>query len=144
MRIVLGLVFVLFGLFGWVGQFISAISLDLARKLGLQEKGEGADPLFVLAERNAARWDSLVLWTLPLAGLVMLIHHPSWPWWAILAGGVYLDTGGREAAKWLTLRASGIGVGTEADKKKAIGAYIVITSLGLCSALAGLIALVRR
>jgi hypothetical protein len=131
MRLVLGAVAVVFGAFGWIGQGISAISFPLAQRLGLQEKDDVADSLFLDAERNAARWDSLVLWSLPLAGILMLIDNDWWPYVALIAGGVHVDAGGREAAKYLALRKNGVRVGSAKDVRTAVGAYIALIVIGL-------------
>ncbi|HOW97110.1 MAG TPA: hypothetical protein P5567_08100 [Kiritimatiellia bacterium] len=112
MRNILGVVCILFGALGWIGQLISAVNYALAQRLGLQEKSEGTDPLFRTAERNAARWDSLVLWTLILAGVLMLLDSRWWPPVALVAGGIYLDGAGREVAKVWSLKSQGIRIGT--------------------------------
>jgi len=131
MRIVLGTICVLFGLLGWVGQFLSSVNFPLAQRLGLQEKGEGTDALFRLVELNGARWDSVVLWTLPAVGILMLLDHAWWPCLALVAGGIHIDTGGREAAKYLGLFRSGVRVGDAGDRKKAYGTYLFLTGIGL-------------
>jgi hypothetical protein len=131
MRIVLGLFFVFFGLFGWVGQLISGVHYSLAQKLGLQEKSEGTDPLFRLAERNTARWDTFVLWTLPLAGVLMLLNNPWWPYVALVAGGIHVDAGGRELAKSLGLRKGGVAIGTPKDWTIAKAFLSVLALIGL-------------
>ena len=119
MRIVLGIICVLFGGFGWVGQTISAINYPLAQRLGLQEKSEGTDPLFRRAETNTARWDSFVLWTLLASGVLMLTNNYWWPYLSLIAGGIYLDGAGREVAKLLSLSKEGIKIGTPKDLKVA-------------------------
>lgn len=119
MRIVLGIICVLFGGIGWVGQVISGINYPLAQRLGLQEKSEGTDRLFQRAEINAARWDSLVLWTLPAAGILLLSNHHWWPYLSLIAGGIYLDGAGREAAKCMSLFKGGIRIGSPKDLRIA-------------------------
>ncbi|MFZ5865433.1 MAG: hypothetical protein ACOYXY_06110 [Thermodesulfobacteriota bacterium] len=131
MRIVLGLFFVCFGLFGWVGQLISGFNYSLAQRLSLQEKSEGTDPLFRLAELNAARWDACVLWTLPLAGVLMLLNHPWWPYVALVAGGIHLDAGGRELAKSLSLRKGGVKIGSPKDWTIAKAFLSLLVLIGL-------------
>ena len=119
MQVVLGVICILFGGFGWLGQLISGIDYQLAQKLGLQEKDEGTDPLYRLAEMNTARWDAFVLWTLVGAGILMLADHPWWPWVSLIAGAIYLDAAGREVAKWISLRRAGVSVGSPRDIRVA-------------------------
>lgn len=131
MTLILGIVAVAFGAVGWVGQGISSISFPFAQRHGLQEKSATADALCLGAERTAAIWDSLVLWTLPVAGILMILDNPWWPYAALVAGGIHLDAGGREAAKHHALRTHGVRVGDASDKLKAAGAYASLVVIGL-------------
>ncbi len=112
MRVAVAIICVLYGTLGWLGQLISGINYPMAQRLGLQESDDGTDPLFRQAEANAARWDSLVLWTLVAAGVLMLMDHPWWPSVSLVAGGIYLDGAGRESAKYMSLHKSGVRIGT--------------------------------
>ena len=120
MRIVLGIICILFGGFGWSGQLLSGINYPLAQKLGLQEKSEGTDPLFQRLEINSARWDSLVLWTFLASGVLMLTNNPWWQYFSLIAGGIYLDAVGREVAKLLSLSQEGVKIGNSKDLRIAI------------------------
>jgi hypothetical protein len=138
MRIALSLICILFGAFGWVAQFVSAIHYPLAQRLGLQEKTEGTDALFRIAELSTARWDVCVLWTLPLAGILMLVDHHWWPYVSLIAGGIYLDTAGREAAKMLSLRKGGVRVGSSKDLWIAVVFFSVMAAISLAVIFYGL------
>lgn len=131
MRIVLGIICVIFGGIGWIGQLISGINYPLAQRWGLQEKSEGTDPLYQRAETNAARWDSFILWTLLAAGILMLLNHAWWPLLALVAGGIYLDGAGREFAKCVSLRKGGIRIGTQRDLKVAAFFFICMAAIAL-------------
>ena len=120
MRVGLAIVCIVYGAFGWLGQLISGINYPMAQRLGLQESNERTDPLFRRAEANAARWDSLVLWTLVAAGILMFMDHPWWPILSLVAGGIYLDGAGRESAKYLSLHKSGVRIGTSRQMKIAM------------------------
>lgn len=119
MRVALAVICILYGAFGWLGQSLSGVNYPMAQRLGLQESDEGTDPLFRRAEVNTARWDSLVLWTLAAAGVLMLINHPWWPILSLVAGGIYLDAAGRESAKYISLRKGGVRIGTSKQVKIA-------------------------
>jgi hypothetical protein len=119
MRIGLAIICILYGAFGWLGQLISGLNYPMAQRLGLQEGNEGTGPLFRCAEANTARWDSVVLWTLGAAGVLMLMNHPWWPVLSLIAGAIYLDTAGRESAKYLSFYKSGIRIGTSKQMKIA-------------------------
>jgi hypothetical protein len=144
MRIVLGVVCVVFGGIGWVGQIISGINYPLAQRLCLQEKSEGTDPLFRRAEANAARWDSLVLWTLVAAGILMLINNSWWPHLSLIAGGIYLDGAGREAAKCVSLSKYGVRIGTGKDVKVAAMFFVAMAFIALWTIIYSIWSLVGR
>ncbi len=131
MRTTLGIVCILFGAFGWLGQIISGINYELAQKLGLQEKSDGTDPLFRLAERDTARWDSLVLWTLIVAGVLMLLDSAWWPAIALVAGGIYLDAAGREAMKCWSLKQSGVRIGSPGARKVQVVFFTLMAAIAL-------------
>ena len=61
----------------------------------------------------------------------MLIDASWWPWVALIAGAVCLDTGGREAAKLLALRAAGVRIGTGQARRNLFGLHALLVALGL-------------
>ncbi len=97
----------------------------------MQEKRDTTDPLYWRLERNTAIWDLLVNWTLPVAGVLMLLDHSWWPFVALVAGGVYADQGGREIAKVVGLRSEGVRVGTEGGVRFALAFLSLWAALGL-------------
>ncbi len=130
MKTILAILALLVGL-GFFGQIVSVISFKLAQKLGLQERDEATDPIYRHLERNTARWDLFVLWTLPLAAILMLIEHRWWPYAALLGGGIYFDAGGREAAKILGLRAEGVRTGTARETRFGLSYFASMVIVGL-------------
>lgn len=130
MLIATGIVALLFGIV-YAGQLVSVVNMPLAQRLGLQERPSAADPLFTRLEANTARWDLAVLWTMPATGVLMLWGHPAWPFAALVAGGVYIDAAGREAAKWLGLRAARVGVGTPREGRLYLAAMAAMAAAGL-------------
>ena len=138
MRMIVGLL----SLAGWVlyvGQLISVLNVRLAQRLGLQESPASADPLLTHLEVWAARWDLVWLWTLPLAGILMLANHWLWPYAALIGGGAFVDAGGREAAKILGLRERGVRTGSQSEHRLAMGAYVYLIAIGALSILIGVL-----
>jgi hypothetical protein len=129
MKIVVGSVCALLWLV-YVGQFISSVNFPLAQRLGLQEKADDTDALASRLELGTARWDLLSLWTLPVACILLLMDHSWWPYMALIGGGVYVDTGGREAVKWLGLRSRGVRVGTPQEFRLAMGLFMFLVAVG--------------
>lgn len=120
MQTALGIVAVVLGAIGLIGQLVSVVNFKLAQQWGLQEKEHSTDPLYWRLERNTALWDLFVIWTLPVAGVLMLLDHSWWPFVALVAGGVYADLGGREVAKVLGLRSEGVRIGRQGEVRFAL------------------------
>ena len=141
MRIAVGVLALVPGLL-YVGQVISVANLELAQRLGLQEKPGHADPLLIRLEQWTARWDLLWIWTLPVAGILMLIDHAWWPYVAMIGGAALVDTAGREGAKWLGLRAHGLDLGSSSERRTYVSALVVMLIAGALAIAAGLVEVV--
>ncbi len=131
MRIILGIICIAFGGFGWLGQMISAMNFPLAQKWGLQEKDDHTDEVFRRAELHTAKWDIYILWPLILAGILMLLNDPWWPYVSLISGGIYIDTAGREVAKFVSLKQSGVRVGSGRDLRIAAFFFSLMALIGL-------------
>ena len=140
LQTILGLVWLAVGGFLYAGQFISTVNFPLAQRLGLQEKTENVDPLISQLERKAAGWDLVVTWIPPVAGVLMLLDHPWWPAASLVAGGVYLDAGGREWGKILGLMAHGVAVGNSRERIIIYGTFTILIVSGLVGIILGLAA----
>lgn len=138
MRVLFGLL-CLVALLLYVGQLISVINFGLAQRLGLQESPEHADPMSSRLESWTARWDLWVLWTVPAAGILMVIDYWFWPYAAMIGGGAFVDAGGREAAKVLGLREQGRQVGTRREFLLAMAVYVYLIVAGCVSIGIGLV-----
>jgi hypothetical protein len=96
MNIVWGLVLILFTLIlCWLGQVINAIAPNFATKIGLAEPEADVDPTYFIDGRGEAIWDALILWVLPVAGILLLIDNPAWVYFGLVGGGIYLYFSGR-------------------------------------------------
>ena len=126
----------------YVGQVISTFNFPLAQRLGLQEKPENTEPLVARLELMAARWDILWLWTGPIAGVLLLVDHALWPAACLIAGGAYVDAGGREWGKVLGLDAQGVAIGSSGERLMIWGTFgfLILSGLaGITIALAELL-----
>jgi hypothetical protein len=137
-----GVICVLFGLVGFIGQLISTVDFRLAQKLGLQEADAETDPLHRRLELNTAKWDLVVSWVLPMAGALMLLDHPWWPFVALVAGGISVDTAGRECAKILGLREHGVKTGGRSETRLYVGFMTLMLLIGVWCIAYGLVTLI--
>lgn len=131
LQYIVGIAWITVGTLLYAGQFISVVNFPLAQRLGLQENPEAADPLSTRLELMTARWDIVLLWIPPIAGLLLLLDHAWWPLAYLIAGGVYMDTGGREWAKIQGLAAQGVPIGSARENlvMKFTYGYFIVTGL---------------
>lgn len=115
----------------YLAQIISSVNFPLAQRLGIQEQPEKADPLLQRAERYVAYWDLVTLGWLPLAGWMMIVDHAWWPIVALIGGSIYLDTSGRETAKFLSFRHHGLKMGSEKQQKLFFSSYLLMAVMAL-------------
>jgi len=117
MSITWGVVLTLLSLIGWVGQAIAALSPRTAARLGLAESE--VDAAFAADVRAEAIWDIFVLWTLPVAGILLILNHSWWAYFGLVGGGMYLYFAGRGILQRLFMQRRGIRIGTPTNVKSA-------------------------
>lgn len=112
MNILWGVVLIIFtGLLGWLGQVINAVAPKLAARIGLAEPESEVDRTFYIDGRGEAIWDALILWILPLAGILLIFDHPWWVYPGLIGGGMYLYFSGRLLIVRQLMQRNGIQIG---------------------------------
>jgi hypothetical protein len=126
MNIIWGVILILFTLIlCWLGQVINASSPALAAKIGLAEPEADVDPTYFVDGRGEAIWDALILWTLPVAGILLLLDNPAWAYFGLVGGGMYLYFAGRMLIVRQMMRRHDIPIG----KPETIKLYSVVLIL---------------
>ena len=129
MNVIWGALLILFTLvLCWLGQMTAALAPALATRLGLTEPEADVDPTFYADVRGEAVWDAMILWTLPVAGILLLLNNPWWAYFGLVGGGMYLYFAGRGIAQRLVMRRRGIRIGKPSYWK---GVYVFLTLWGL-------------
>jgi hypothetical protein len=90
-----GVVVTLLSLLAWGGQALSWFAPATAVKLSLMEAEDDVEPTFWADMRGEAIWDTLTLWTMMVAGVLLIADQQAWPYFALVGGGMYLYFGGR-------------------------------------------------
>jgi hypothetical protein len=115
-----GVIVVVLTLVAWLGQALTAFSPQTATKLGLTERESEVDPTFYADMRGEAIWDTVILWTLPLAGLLLVLGNAWWAYFGLLGGGMYLYFSGRGIVARLVLQRRGIAIGSPGSVRVGI------------------------
>ncbi len=112
----------------FVGQVLTVFSPTVSASLGLSEPESDVDPTFFVDVRAEAIWDTIILWTLPLAGILLILNNPWWAYFGLAGGGMYLYFAGRGIAVRLAMQSRGISIGKPENLKLA---YVALTLWGL-------------
>lgn len=114
-----GVILFIISSIAYFGQAISAFWPETAARLGLAEAEADVDPTFYADGRGEAIWDTAVLWTLPLASLLLLLNNPAWVYFGLIGGGMYLYFAGRGMVVRKIMQRRGIRIGSPQSLKMA-------------------------
>lgn len=120
MDVLIGVVIMVLGLMCWCGQVVNWLWPERAVRWGLSENEASVEPVFWVDTRAEAAWDSLIVWTLPLAGLLRLLDVSEWAYLGLVGGGVYLYFSGRGVFQRVAMRRRGMRVGDDANVRIGI------------------------
>lgn len=130
MNTVWGIILVTISGIGYIGQVITAFWPGTAMKLGLTESEGDVDPAFYADVRGEALWDTAILWTLPAAGLLLVLGNPVWTYFGLVGGGMYLYFAGRGIIVRRVMQRRNIRIGTPEALKMI---YLFLTLWGLAA-----------
>ncbi len=125
MNLIWGIILIILSLVGWLGQVITLFSPLLAARLGVAEPESDVDPAFFADVRGEAAWDAMTLWTLPLAGILLVLDNAAWAYFGLVGGGMYLYFAGRGVAARMAMQRRGIRIGKPETLKTAYAALVL-------------------
>jgi hypothetical protein len=125
MDIIWGILLIVFGFIAWGGQVLSALTPRYAQRIGLMEPKEDVEPAYYADARGEAKWDSLTLWTLPFAGILIILNSQLWIYLGIIGGSIYLYFAGRAILTRIELNKRGVRIG----KPELLKTYYIFASL---------------
>ncbi|MFC1996532.1 hypothetical protein ACFLXI_02855 [Chloroflexota bacterium] len=130
MNILWGITLTILSSIAYFGQVIAAFWPDTAARLGLTETESDVDPVFHADGLAEAFWDTVILWALPVAGVLLILNSPLWTYFGLVGGGMYLYFAGRGIVTRRVMQHRGIRIGTSETLKVA---YIFLTLWGLAA-----------
>jgi hypothetical protein len=136
-----GIVIVVLGLLAWGGQAVSWFAPQAAARLGLAEPEDTVEGVFWADGRGEALWDIVTLWTLPLAGLLLIVGHEAWTWLGLVGGGMYVYFGGRGILTRMEMQRRDYRIGTPASVRVGLLALGVWTVAGAVTIAAAVVEL---
>jgi len=125
MDIIWGILLIAFGLIAWGGQVLSVLTPKFAEKLGFIEPEEDVEPVFYADARGEAKWDFITLWTLPFAGILIILNSPLWIYFGMVGGSKYLYFAGRAIFTRLEMKRKEVHKG----KPELLKIYFIFVTL---------------
>ena len=141
MSVVWGIVVLVFSLLAWVGQSLSWFAPSTAVRWQLMEAEEEVEPTFWADIRAEALWDTVTLWVMVVAGVLLIADAAAWPYFGLVGGGMYLYFSGRGISARVTMTRRGFRVGTPQSVKTGLivlAAWGVIALVTIAVAIAAL------
>lgn len=141
MGIFWGVVVVALSLLCWGGQTIVWLAPAIGVRLGLSEAEADVEPTYWADIRGEAPWDFLTLWTLVVAGTLLIIENPAWAYFGLVGGGMYLYFAGRGISTRMALQRNGFRVGTPLNLKLGytlLGIWGVMAAITIVAAVVAL------
>ena len=133
MNILFGSIITGLSAFAFIGQIISVLWPGVAANLGLMERETDVDPAFYADVKGEAIWDAVILWPLPLAGVLLIAGVPIWVYFGLVGGGTYLYFAGRGIVVRIVMLRQGIRIG---GKESLAGIFTFLVLWGTSAILA--------
>lgn len=141
MELAWGLIVLVLSLIAWLGQAVATLSPATGVRLTLIEAEADVEPVYWADIRGEAAWDALTLWTLPLAGILLVAGEPTWAVFGLIGGGAYLYFAGRGIFVRTMMLRGGFRVGSPASVRIGLaflaiwGAMSVVTIIAAAASL---------
>ena len=141
MNVLGGALITVLALLAWGGQTITWLAPDVAVRWGLAEAEEDVEPTFWADIRGEAAWDMATLWTLVLAGVLLIIDQPAWAYFGLVGGGMFLYFAGRGILSRVAMRRRGLRIGSPRRVRTGLIALAVWGGTALATVIAAVRAL---
>ncbi len=144
MAIIGGSILVLLSLLCWGGQTLSWLAPETAVRRGLRESDDDVEPVYAADIEGEAVWDAFTLWTLLVAGVLLIFDSTAWPYFGLIGGAMYVYFAGRGILTRRVMIERSHRVGSESNVTAAFVMLGVWGVAGLATIIAAVIELGGR
>lgn len=141
MQIFWGILVLMLSLLCWGGQTIAWLAPATAVKLTLMEAEDDVEPTYWADIRGEATWDSLTLWTMVVAGVLLIIDNPAWAYFGLVGGGMYVYFSGRGILTRLAMHRRGFRIGAPRNVMVGYTLLAIWGVMGLAAMVTSVVAL---
>lgn len=136
-----GIVVVVLSLLSWGGQTVVWFAPATGVRMSLSEAEPDVEPTYWADIRGEARWDFLTLWTLVVAGALLIMDNPAWAYFGLVGGGIYLYFAGRGISTRVAMQRRGLRIGDTQSVKLGYAFLTIWGVMALITIAAAVVAL---
>lgn len=136
-----GITVVALSMLAWAGQTIALLAPAAAVRWKLMEAEEDVEPTYWADVRAEALWDTLTLWVMVVAGVLLIADAAAWPYFGLAGGGMYLYFGGRGIIARVTMTRRGLRIGAPQSVRIGVVFLTLWTLMALVTIIAAAVAL---
>jgi hypothetical protein len=141
MAIAWGILVIVLSLLCWGGQTIAWLAPDAAARWNLMEAEDDVEPTYWADIRGEAPWDALTLWTLVVAGVLLVLDRSTWAYFGLVGGGMYVYFAGRGILTRMVMQRRGLRIGAPKNVQLGFTMLAVWGVTGLITIVAAVAAL---
>ena len=141
MHIVWGVVVVSLSLLAWGGQTLAWLAPRAATRWALTEAEDTVEPSYFADIRGEAPLDAITLWTMLVAGVLLIVGVDGWAYFGLVGGGMHVYFAGRGLFTRLAMERQGFRIGLARNVKLGYFMLAVWGVMGLITIAAAVIAL---
>lgn len=141
MRVMWGVVVVLLSLLSWGGQALSWLAPAIAVRWKLMEAEDDVEPTFWADVRAETLWDTFTLWTMVVAGVLLIADVHAWVYFGLVGGGMYLYFGGRIIFTRVAMERRGLRIGAPQNVRLGYIFAAVWAAMALVTIVAAIVSL---
>jgi hypothetical protein len=141
MGVLWGGVMIVLGLLCWGGQSISWLAPGAAERWSLTEGEDTVEPVYFSDIRSEALWDALTLWTMPVAGVFLVVDNPAWAYFGLIGSGMYAYFAGRGIVVRFGMQRRGFRIGAPGNVRIGYAFLALWGGMALITAVAAVVAL---
>lgn len=141
MNVLWGIVVTVLSLLAWGGQALSWVSPATAIRWNVMEAEDDVEPTFWADVRGEARWDTFTLWTMAVAGILLIADRSAWVYFGLVGGGMYLYFGGRGILARHSMLRQGLRIGAPGNVKLGFVFSAIWAAMAMVTIVAAVVSL---
>jgi hypothetical protein len=136
-----GIMIVVLSLLCWGGQTIAWLAPATAVRLTLMEAQDDVEPTYWADIRGEAPWDFVTLWTMVVAGLLLMVDNMAWAYFGLVGGGMYVYFAGRGIFTRMAMQRREFRIGAPKNLKLGYALLAIWGVMGLATIVAAVVTL---